>query len=253
MFNRMLILTITTTLLLMSSSFLQADTITYDFSDPNQLNDWTQIDDGNFEIANPPPLTSLWAVAEGALHQTQNNIRCDPVPCGPGGEDPRGGGYMLLTTPGSVNWSNYKLSADLKWDDDDIWGLMVYYTDELNYYRFNIIQPGHVGLDMFVDGKYTELVQTQPPTPELDVEIVIAGDFVRCSIAIQDGQFTCSVDEQEIPDLAITDTSLTHGSVGLHQYSNTGQIDNVTIEGDTVAVEPGGKLAMTWGQIKSLR
>ena len=41
---------------------------------------------------------------------------------------------------GNTDWTNYSVEADITWDDDDQWGIIVRYTDEDNWYNVEVDQ-----------------------------------------------------------------------------------------------------------------
>ena len=82
MFYRWMILT--GMFLIMCTSLLQAGTVTYDFSDPAQIQGWEQFSEACWNGVdsacggNPPPFKHEWAVGDGVLNQSVNNVRtCD--------------------------------------------------------------------------------------------------------------------------------------------------------------------------------
>lgn len=270
MFYRLMILT--GMLLIICTSLLQAGTVTYDFSDPAQIQSWEQFSEACWNGVdaacggNPPPFKHEWAVGDGVLNQSVNNVRtCDNG--GPTGGDEFCGDYLVLRrnefldsqNGGSPEaWSDYTVSIDVKFDDDDILGVMWYFTDDTNYYRLRISQTASArnGVDK-ASGTMTVLTP-KDPFPDLDgLEIEIGGDYVNVEISMDGPTMTISLDGEPYDVYNITDTDPRpqNGSVAVYMWSLVGAFDNLSITGDNVgigaAVESRDKLAAIWGDIKS--
>ncbi|HIE30099.1 TPA: hypothetical protein EYP66_22775 [Candidatus Poribacteria bacterium] len=206
----------------------------FKFDDPREIENFRPFNDG------ASPAKGHWQVKDGALYQLTNDVRDGN---GPSGQDPNPGAYLLLTVPGCLEWKDYVVSADFVWTDNDLWGIMFYYTDELNYYRYSVEQYDSVKLDRnpkyrlerFVNGRYTKLAEGDIPgvripngSPEEDNRI----EPHKLRVSIKDGSIELLFDDKSLKKLA--DDSLQKGTVAFYVWSNTGWIKNLKITGKLV-------------------
>ena len=204
------------------------------FDDPREIENFKPFNDG------ASPAKSNWQIRDGALYQLTNDVRDGN---GPSGQDPNPGGYFLLTVPGSFDWKDYIVSADFVWTDDDLWGIMFYYTNELNYYRYSVEQYNSVKinqnpkykLEKFVNGNYTQLaagdisgVRIPNASPNQDNKI----EPHNLRISIKGGIIELFFDDKSLKK--VMDNDLEKGTIAFYMWSNTGWIDNLKITGKLV-------------------
>ncbi|MCZ6677670.1 MAG: hypothetical protein O7E52_10505, partial [Candidatus Poribacteria bacterium] len=182
-------------------------------------------------------------------------------PGGPSGNDPFPGGYLLLEFPGERNsftWNDYVVSADFIWTDNDKWGIMFYYTDNLNYYRYRIEQRDSVSsdqnptywLEKFVNGDYTSLSEGEIEGARIPNAVADGVEELHnLKASAINGTIEIFLDDQSVAQ--VTDTDLTQGTIAFYHETNFGWIDNFRISGGVVSVEPAGKLATMWGRMKA--
>ena len=84
---------------------------------------WTIHDEGT--VGAP----SIWHLSNGALRQTADIA-------GGSAADPARPGTQAVT--GGLNWTDYRLTVQLRSDDDDAVGLVFRYRDDDNYYRLSV-------------------------------------------------------------------------------------------------------------------
>lgn len=211
-----------------------------DFGSPRELEPFRAINDGaRAEEAD-------WQVTDGVLGHLTDNIK---VGSGPSGNDPAPGNYLLLDVPESIGWVDYTVSADFVWIDDGWWGIMFYYTDELNYYRYRVRHNSRYILEKFVDGVYTELVSKELDIPILHINLKasITGDLIEV--------FGNDYVHNDAYTHLVHDTDLNRGSIAFYIRDNSGWIDNLKIVSNTrnnlTAVGPADRLVTTWAGIKN--
>ena len=161
---------------------------------------WTFVDEGEQE--GP----SQWDVIEGELRQT-GNIFGESAD----GSVPENSGTYALA--GDPHWTDYRVSARLRSDDDDAIGVMFRHADAQNYYRFSMDhQRSYRRLIKKVAGVLTVLWDdTVQYTPGR--EYVLTVDCVGERItAYLDG----------VPLFTVEDSDLTAGRIGFYCWENPG-------------------------------
>ncbi|MFC1717319.1 family 16 glycoside hydrolase [Candidatus Poribacteria bacterium] len=205
----------------------QVQALLYNFENPNQLDDFV-VDEGDWEIKD--------GILEGKL---------------PAGE------YLgvYLNYPGSEGWGDYVVEVEGTWLEDLGAGgqsaqLEIYfrYKDKQNRYFLDANYfLNDSGLYAQVAGGWPDLGGGRKPVEGIPDEqthlyrIELEGESIRVY-----------VDENMIFD--VTDANFSEGTIGLGGYGSRVQFDNLKIEGDAIpasAVEAQGKLATSWGNLKS--
>ena len=193
---------------------------------------------------------NTFVVADGVLKQTMND-------CGNSTK-------TLFPTDGS-SWTDYAISVDIFDRDNDALSVLFRYTDENNYYNFTIgggdfdntwyLGDATAREDDCFDGAAPALA-TGPNGLTIDesgatgytMVVSVAGNEIKLFFGEQ-------VDvPSELPPLLWkgADDAHVQGTAGLHFGSNPADLDNIKVFPAGVAVEPKGKLATAWGQIKQL-
>jgi hypothetical protein len=214
-----------------------------DFSD-GKMTDWEIVD---FEELDPGRGPSDWVEADDVLHQNTDTEgvggalagRVEGAP----DDDPRVGTHAIA---GDKEWRNYTFSVDLLFRDDDFAGLLFRYQDEDNYYRFQLEEDDEeYHISRMKGGSLTFLVTNEPlPEPFSQQE------WVTISVDARGNDLKFFYKGQLIE--TIKDPDLGRGSIGLMTSSSPVDFDNVKVEGDPAAVSASGKLAASWGYLKSL-
>ncbi len=189
-----------------------------DFSDGN-MTGWTIVDEGE----NDAP--SDWSVIDGEVTQISN------IYGGYGGVDATMdqtsqyvGTFAFWNTQTALTWSGYEMNLDLRSSDGDGIGVMFYYTDADNYYRFVMDhQRTCYQLIKKANGSITRLAEDDQGAYVIDHDYHLA---VRIDHA---GHISVKLDNDEILS-ASGETSLSGGTVALYSWGNTGAFfDNVRV------------------------
>ncbi len=169
---------------------------------------------GRWTIHDETPINmpSVWWTAQSQLLQTANT---------------RGNANAQIAAPGTYAiagnpaWTNYRLIAQMRSDDDDGIGLICRYSDNDNYYRLSVNKErnkqrlivknnGVVSVLWEQDGTF---VQSEPFTLTLDA---------------MGSRLVGYMGDVRLFD--ITDDSHARGQIGVYSYANTGiQIDRVEV------------------------
>lgn len=181
--------------------------------------EWTVIDDPS------PSEPSQWVVPNDTLKQLSNIYRTDR-------EYEFYQGTHIVA--GSLDWTDYVLSFDMKSADNDGIGAIVRYQDKDNYYRFIMVQDsGNNGpfrrLEKFVNGVRTVLAE--------DKDGYLPGQVYRIQFKAQGNDLEILMDGSKI--LSATDEAFRSGKIGFLSYASLGmEITNVKVVdqyGETLA------------------
>ena len=218
-----------------------AQALDYDFSDANQLKDWTVIGGD-------------WKVKNGVLTG-------EKVPPAPGFD--HGPGIVV----GEDAWTDYTFEVKMKMDAGKLGGPVIRYVDPKNWYWFEVwgtqfyLRPHVNGEDQapdpipdalwerketFQDGKWhTYRIKAEGE----DITVWFDGEKVM--------EFTYNKLKWGRPAHAVKE-GLKKGKVGLMTWTGDmgiASFDDIHIEGPGIpglAVSPQGKLASVWAQIKGI-
>ncbi|MBI1925401.1 hypothetical protein HYR99_14260 [Candidatus Poribacteria bacterium] len=212
--------------LIVPSVAVDVAALTWDFEKPEQLkNDWKVIN-------------GKWEIEKGKLKGTL-------------GPDYIG---IVNVFEGSSEWTDYELEVETTVEE----GMYTYWMvrvqpDPLSYYT---VERHHVGGSVLWRrdaGKHSKIIDGPAlPANHLETHVwkfVVKGDTI-----------TAYLDGKKL--MEGTDKTYKKGTIGLggHSFgSATGKnvilFDNVSVNGPGIpaafSVSPGGKLALTWGEIKS--
>ncbi|MFB3040215.1 MAG: hypothetical protein ACE1ZS_00235 [Candidatus Poribacteria bacterium] len=187
------------------------------------------------------------------------------------------GGRLLQTTNDCVNstktpfptdgssWTDYAVAVDI-WDkDNDAFSILFRYTDANNYYNFTIgggdfdnrwrLGDSTAREDDCFDAASPALAEgengltiDESGATAYTMVVSVNGDKIQVFFGEQ-----VDVQSGQLPPLLaeVNDNAHPQGTAGLHFGSNPMDLDNIFVFGPGVAVEPQGKLATAWGQIKS--
>lgn len=218
-----------------------------DFEDtkgPNNIDDW--------ERTTPKALQ--FEVKDGKLLQTANEVVNTTK--------------TLIPIDGS-RWTDYTVAVDLWTRDNDILGLVFRYTDEDNYYSFQIggsdfgntwhlnslsaddqkdwANPAWSNQDILLEGNLAAPLDQAGGTG-YTMAVTISG----AKIEVFFGSQVNLLDEEMPPKLGeVTDKSFDKGTTGLYIATNPSDFDNFIVLGPAgLAVTLTGKLATTWAHIK---
>jgi len=168
-----------------------------DFED-GDMTGWTIYDYPDKEISN-------WFVEQGYLIQTSNIGK---------------GKLGTQAVAGDATWTDYTLSANVVSTDDDYIGVLFRYQDPENYYRLSLSsQVSKIRLEKCVDGTLQDMGYLDEMWPEcrFNISVDVRGDSIKVYL-----------DQQAY--FAITDTSFSHGKVGLVSYHNDASFfDDITV------------------------
>jgi len=179
-----------------------------DFSS-GSLTGWVVVDEGT---TNAP---STWSVVSGSLRQMRDIYGGSTQ----GSSLPKPGTYIRYNA--GNNWTNYRVTLDMRSVDDDVVGVIFRLKDNNNYYRFSMDrQRPHRRLVKKVNGTFTAIQQdtvayTQNQTYQLD--ITVTGSSITIKI---NGQAWYQG----------TDSAVNQGSIGLYSWNNNNsQFDNIVV------------------------
>jgi len=187
----------------------------YDGFDDGDMDGWAVVDDGWFSAP------SNWQVVSGELRQS-SNIYANSGQRWPG----------TYAWTGDQGWSDYTFNARVRSTDNDGIGVMAYYQDGSNYYRFHWdasrdidTQSGGTQrrvLDKVVGGSWTVLASDNVP--------YAVSQWYDVSMALHDGRITVLVDGSPVFD--VNDGSHSGGGVGLYSWGNQNcYFDDVQVMG----------------------
>jgi hypothetical protein len=183
---------------------------TEDFSD-GYMTGWSVIDLGT--VSAP----SDWQVSGGELCQLSNIVDNSGTSAG------RVGTIAFWDNQDAQMWSDYELEIDLRSADDDGIGVLFYYQDTDNYYRFEMDkQRVFRKLIKRVDGTVTLLAQENSGYNQ--------NQNYTLRIQAKGGLVTVSLDGSELFEGPVTDCDLMQGTIGLHCWGNAGgYFDDISV------------------------
>ncbi len=181
-----------------------------DFNDGN-LAGWSTVDQGMTE--GP----SKWSSWNAAVLQSSNCYDNLSAVAG------RLGTYACWNATSALTWSNYSLDVKLRAADDDGIGVMFYYRDPNNYYRFEMdSQRKFRRLIKKVNGVVTLLAGNQSGH--------VMNQTYAIRVEVYAGSIRVKVDGKEQFGGAVPDQALPGGSVALYCWGNAGSIfDDVVV------------------------
>jgi hypothetical protein len=161
---------------------------------------WTIVDGGDQQ--GP----SAWDVVDGELRQT-SNIYAGPldasVPDKPG----------TIALAGDPSWTDYRVSVQLRSDDDDAIGVLFRYTDPDHYYRFSMDR----------ERSYRRLIKRVGGTSTVVWEDAVPYEMGRAYVLTLEclGEQLAGYLDGE-PLFRVADRALATGRIGLYCWANTG-------------------------------
>jgi hypothetical protein len=125
-----------------------------------------------------------------------------------------------------IDWKDQAIEADIKptaFSGTDRWfGLVARYTDQNNYYYLALRQSNVLEIKRKVDGVFERLTWQRLP--------VALNQTYRLRLQAVGNSIKAYVDGRLVAP--ITDSALTHGSVGVMMYKTQADIDNVHVSPD---------------------
>ena len=181
---------------------------------PNVLDHYTIVDEG---MSLGP---SSWAVAGGHIVQTSSVFGGSVS-----GTEPDMPGTLALT--GSADWTDVRISATLRSQDEDAIGIVFRYQDGDNYYRFSMDRARSFRrLVKKVKGRFSVLWE--------DNQVYTLGHSYRLVINAFGGQLLGYLDD--ILAFSIGDSDFGSGRVGLYCWANAGAtFESLAVEAREVA------------------
>ena len=184
------------------------------FNDPltaETLTHWKAVDEGMWQ--GP----SQWMAREGVLSQLSNiwSPPADPI-------DLPKLGTTLWYPPGDI-WQNYRMTVDIRSDDDDALGIIFRYQDPNNYYRFSWdAERGLRRLIKRVAGTFHLLAEDRIPYEPHHT--------YRLRLDAFGPHVLISINEQLLFGGLVVDQSHAKGSVGFYSwFNNHSQFANLTV------------------------
>jgi hypothetical protein len=178
-----------------------------DFDDAN-ASDWTVVDEGTI---NAP---SSWSAAGGSMVQSSN------IYAGNGVSVDMPGTYARLEH--GACWTDYRLTLNMKSDDDDAIGVMFRYRDNNNYYRFSWDrQRSYRRLVRKQDGVFAVLAEDAVP--------YVTGRTYQIQIAACGATLEVLIDDQLI--FSVNDPAIESGTIAFYSWGNMGSsFDDILVE-----------------------
>ena len=190
-------------------------TLLSDNFDDGNMDGWTIVDEGT--VSAP----SNWSVVSGEVKQSSNIYDGDPQDA-----DDRVGTFAYWDETAALSWTDYTVELTVRSSDNDGIGVMVYYQDADNYYRFEMDnQRTFRKLIKKVNGTVTLLASdlTTGYTQNQDYEL---------SVEVGNGEITVSLDGSPLFGGAVSDSDLSEGTVALYSWGDTGAFyDDVVVTG----------------------
>jgi hypothetical protein len=161
--------------------------------------------------------TSAWWVENAALIQS-SNIYSGSLD---GTVLPKLGTYALLDTIGS-SVTDYQLTLSMKSEDNDAIGVMFFYQDSNNYYRFSWDRErAYRRLVKCENGEFTLLAED-----EVSYEI---GQTYQVKIAAQGTTIQVWIDGASV--FSVTDSSFSGGKIAFYCWGNAGSyFDDILVQ-----------------------
>jgi len=220
------LVSITWVLTLVSS--LVAWSLSYDFEDKNQLNDWKVIQ-------------GTWSIIDGELDGT-----------GPQGGQP---GVMIVLSDKvwDDNWKDYTVEfrAKILENTEDAGVVFRWQKAEPNdrrYYLYRIDNWPRGFKQKQAEGWIVEKMQGQK---KIDIE---SGIWYKFKLEVVGNKFNCYLDDKLMFELKDEKNTYSKGRVGFRMWNSHARYDDLSITGPDIpgsAVNSYGKSANTWGQIKT--
>ncbi len=194
------------------------------------------------DLGNPKLGPSQWKIAHGALWQRSNIWSLNPTFQQPG---------LLGTfvTAGDLVWRDYRLTVQMRSDDNDAIGIMVRCSDPGSYYLLvTDQQQNYTRLIKAQNGAFTTL---WPASAAIKTSGYTVGKSFGMELEVQGAMISGYIDGQRL--FAITDRSLPRGGIGLFAWANTGAcFQNVEVrslpERKTALLTETFKEARRWWQ-----
>jgi len=221
-----------------------ADNFKDDFEDGG-MEGWVVVDDPDELMSDAAP--STWEVKGGpiggkAVYQGSNRWG-DPT------DQIALGTYLIYD---GAEFVDFKFEFDTVANDNDGLGCVWRWQDRLNHYRFmTVIDPGSRGPFRRIERRLGEDGDDFPFYEFLakSTDSYPQSTEIHISVEVKGTKMTVYMDDE----LALTADDATYdvGKIGFALYAEQAFFDNVEVTDLGGAVDPNGKLASTWGDIRS--
>ncbi|MBT5709659.1 hypothetical protein HOI71_01350 [Candidatus Poribacteria bacterium] len=237
---------------------VNAHALTLDFENGDA--GWEYIDEDASNLGDATPgsweiRASEFGLDDSALYQG-SNIWGSP------GDTMLMGTFAIYT---AETFGDFTLTIDVAAADNDAMGVVWGYSATDSHYRINMINDGWPSppLDgnsgpMVVMHKrisdtepWYELLGVQNPDTGY-VNYPEDGSRMVWTLTVEGGSFTFESDHGAT--VSGQDTAYTGGSIGLQMYAQQAEFDNIVVTpADATAVDPEGKAATSWADVKAAR
>ncbi len=237
--KRTLVLTAAVALTLAAS----AETMRWDFSSEDEINDWLFIESTGSEWGR-----NAWEINDGLLQQTKE----------------RAVSFALFGDP---NWDDYAIETRMRIDGPDDWDIMgllfrvnFIWHDEFHAYNIALSRLLEEEDEIWLARQeavnhgpaFGGGIMGMPPFPPFTFDV---GRWYHIRLKVEDRDMELFVDDrrQFLFNRIWGGDYLRKGAVGFFSLYSQISIDYVKVEGDSVSalsVQPNGKLAAQWAQLK---
>jgi len=231
--------------------------IVLDFED-GKLDDWEVIDEAPKNLGDAGPSswqirTSQGGLDGNALYQGSNIWGSAADTC-------LMGTFIIYK---GEQFKEFIIDVDVVAADNDGMGLAWAYASTDRHYRAMMVNDGWP--EVPVDGvkgpfmKIQKRISDDKPWYDL-LEVAKKytpypeGPKLHWTLEVSNGSFTFTREDPSGDKVIVSaeDTSYEEGYVGIQLYAQQAEFDNFTIQ-NTYPVNPAGKVAATWGQLKAVR
>ncbi len=204
------------------------------------FNDWEIYDEPG---ANAGP--SNWQIAKAGGHDTAFTPKSNIYGGDAGTHEPSRGTWVIYK---KEEWADAVFEVSMFMTDNDVPGVLFRYVDPDNFYVFDLMQQGRAippfkRLRKVVKGKYTELNIVHDGGYEQNI-------WYDARIEYKGSEIKIFWDNKQIFKVKDDEGALRKGKIALSSWGMTDIFfDDIKVSG-SAAVEPGGKIAAVWGEMK---
>lgn len=230
-------------LFIIVGNLAMAANFTDDF-ESGDMASWVVVDDPDELMSDKSP--STWEIKGGpikgkAVYQGSNRWG-DPT------DQISLGTYLIYD---EAEWTDFSLSFDVIANDNDGMGCVWRWKDRLNHYRFmTVMDPGSRGPFRRIERRLGDKGDEFPFYEFLakSDESYVQGVVINIRVEVKGTKMTVFMDNKEV--LTATDDTYDKGKIGFALYAQQAYFDNVKVTDLGSAVEPIGKTAVKWGELK---
>lgn len=133
------------------------------------------------------------------------------------------GQLLIWNDPAARGWRDYSFEVTARSTDDDEIGVVFYYENEKNHYRF----------ETYLDGNYRRLIKVEDGQRTVLAEVAKGYVFdtdIDLKIAVSEGRIEIFMDGRTVFGPVIDETPLPGGTIGVYSsYQNGTSFDNVLV------------------------